>query len=87
MGLIAQQSEALRYTIAANAKAAGVTAVLNRFCFDLSVSASISWAMPPALLAVPFENAVLRTAWGKLRKIDWGACCRQGEAIEGIIGT
>jgi hypothetical protein len=53
MGLIAQQGEALRYTIAANTKAAGVTAVLNCFYFDFSLSTCIGRAMPPALLAMP----------------------------------
>ena len=53
MGLIAQQGEALFYTIAANTKAAGVTAVLNCFCFDIRLSSRIGWSMPPALLAMP----------------------------------
>jgi hypothetical protein len=60
MGLIAQQSEALLNAITPNAKAAGVTAVLNGFCFHFRLGARIGWAMPPALLAVPFENALLR---------------------------
>jgi hypothetical protein len=59
MGLIAQQGEALLYTITADTKAAGVTAVLNCFCFDLSVSTCIGRTMPPALLTMPFENTVL----------------------------
>jgi hypothetical protein len=62
MGLIAKQGEALLYAIATNAKAAGMTTVLNCFCFDLGLSCCIGWAMPPALLAMPFQDAVLRTA-------------------------
>jgi hypothetical protein len=61
MGLIAEQGEALRYTIAADTKAAGVTAVLNRLCFHFRLGTCIGWAMPPALLAMPFENALLLT--------------------------
>jgi hypothetical protein len=62
MGLIAEQSEALRHAITTNAKAAGMTAMFNRFCFDFGLSCCIGWAMPPALLAMPFQDAVLRTA-------------------------
>jgi hypothetical protein len=61
MGLIAEQSEALLYTIVTNAKAAGMTAMFNRLCFDFSLGADISWAIPPALLAMPFQDAMLRT--------------------------
>jgi hypothetical protein len=53
MGLIAQQGEALFYTIAANAKAASMTAMLNCLCFDFSLSTYIGWSIPPALLAMP----------------------------------
>jgi hypothetical protein len=62
MGLIAQQSETLLYTIAANAKAAGMTAMLNSLCFNFSLGACISRATPPALLAMPFQDAVLLSA-------------------------
>ena len=57
MGLIAQQGEALFYTIAANTKTAGMTAVLNCFCFDLSVSTCIGRTMPPALLSGLWTNS------------------------------
>jgi hypothetical protein len=62
MGLIAEQGEALLNTIAANAKAAGMTTMLNCLCFDCSLSARIGWAIPPALLAMPLQDAVLATA-------------------------
>jgi hypothetical protein len=58
MGLIAKQGETLLYAIAANPKAAGMTTMFNCLCFDLG--ACIGWAMPPALLAMPFQYAVLR---------------------------
>jgi hypothetical protein len=53
MGLIAQQGEALFYTITADTKATSMTAVLNRFCFHISLSTYIGRPIPPALLAVP----------------------------------
>jgi hypothetical protein len=62
MGLIAQQSEALLHTITTNAKTAGMTTMLNCLCFDFSLGVCISRAMPPALLTMPFQDAVQATA-------------------------